>query len=236
MIDLRLGDALGPSGVPSLPDRSVDVAITDPPFDARSHAGAGRGAVPFNALSLYEVRATARELARVTRRWILVFSAERHHEAWAEALEVAGARFVRLGIARRTNPMPQRSGDRPAPAADFIVIAHADVPGHMKWNGGGHAAVWDSPPARFDTGGKLAHPTQKPLALMRALVEDFSDSDDLVLDPFAGSGTAALACAELGRRFLGWERDRAFHAAARERIARATDPCRRASADSSASP
>jgi site-specific DNA-methyltransferase (adenine-specific) len=229
MIDLRQGDCLGPVGLASLGDGAVDVAISDPPFDRRCHRAAlevarpGRGRkvcaeLPFAALDAEQLDRVAAELARVTRRWIVVFSAERHVEAWAAALERAGARFVRLGWANRTNARPQLSGDRPAPAADPLVIAHGRyVP--LRWNGGGRSARWDAPAARFDEGGQV-HPTQKPLTLMRALLEDFSDRGELVLDPFAGAGSTAVACKELGRRFLGWEMDPGYHAAAMRRIER----------------
>jgi len=53
---------------------------------------------------------------------------------------------------------------------------------------------------------------------MEALVRDFTDPGDLVLDPFAGSGTTGVACKRLGRRFLGWEKDPKYHAIAVKRI------------------
>ncbi|MFI5229214.1 MAG: DNA-methyltransferase [Gemmatimonadales bacterium] len=229
MIDLRLGDALGPDGLAGLADASVASTITDPPFDARTHRAASEAgdwrkgkraissALPFAPFGQVQIEAAARELARVTRRWIVVFAAERQIETWAQALEAGGARFIRLGLALRANPRPQMTADRPAPPADWLVIAHG--PGErLRWNGGGHPAVWDSPAARFDTGRKTLHPTQKPLHLMRALVSDFTDPGELVLDPFAGSGTTASACAELARRFIGWELSSAFHAAAVARL------------------
>lgn len=52
--------------------------------------------------------------------------------------------------------------------------------------------------------GKL-HPTQKPAALMRWIVEKWTDPGDLVLDPYMGSGPVAQACADLGRRYVGVE-------------------------------
>lgn len=238
MIDLRLGDALGPHGLAALGDGAVDVTIADPPFDGRTHRAAleagdwrardGRrrvaGALPFPPWGPAEIATAAAQLARVTRRWILVFAADRQLEAWAAALELAGARFVRLGIAERTNPRPQMSGDRPAPAADLLVIAHgAGVA--CRWNGGGKAARWAAPAARWDEGGQV-HPTQKPLAPVRALVEDFTDPGELVLDPTAGAGTVAVACKELGRRFVGWELDPAFHAAALARLERTREQLR----------
>ncbi len=53
---------------------------------------------------------------------------------------------------------------------------------------------------------------------MRQIVDDFSDPGDLILDPFAGSGTTAIAALMLGRRFVGWERDDNYHAIATRRI------------------
>jgi site-specific DNA-methyltransferase (adenine-specific) len=51
------------------------------------------------------------------------------------------------------------------------------------------------------------HPTQKPLALLERVITASSDPGDLVLDPFAGSGTTGVAAARLGRRFIGIDID-----------------------------
>ncbi len=230
MIDLRLGDCMDPTvGLPALADGAVDCVVSDPPFDARTHRAAIEGEkrsrgrrsvsapVPFPPLDLDALRAVAGILARVARRWIVLFAAERQLETWATALETAGARCIRFGLALRTNPRPQFSGDRPAPPADHLVIAHAGQ-GRMRWNGGGKAAKWASPQARFDPGGKI-HPTQKPLPLMRSLVSDFTEPGELILDPYAGGGTTAVACKLLDRRFLGWEVNPDYYASAAARVA-----------------
>ncbi len=108
-------------------------------------------------------------LTRVTRCWIVLFAAERQIEPWAAALESAGAPFVRLGAVVRTNAAPQRFGDWPAPAVDQLVIAHAGAAGPMRWNGGGSAARWETPPGPLRRGGQV-HPAEKELALVRELV------------------------------------------------------------------
>jgi site-specific DNA-methyltransferase (adenine-specific) len=54
------------------------------------------------------------------------------------------------------------------------------------------------------------HPTQKPLRLMRALIELTTLPGQTVLDPFAGSGSTLVAARELGRRYLGFEREPAY--------------------------
>lgn len=72
-----------------------------------------------------------------------------------------------------------------------------------------------------DVGKSAAHPTQKPLRVLRLLVERLTDPDWLVLDPFAGSGTTGVACVRTGRRFIGIELDPGYFAIAQKRIAEA---------------
>src|SRR5260370_6098973 len=67
--------------------------------------------------------------------------------------------------------------------------------------------------------GKKLHPTQKPEALLARVILASSRPDDLVLDPFCGSGTTGAVAKRLGRRFIGIEREKTYAAAARARIA-----------------
>jgi site-specific DNA-methyltransferase (adenine-specific) len=67
-------------------------------------------------------------------------------------------------------------------------------------------------------GDRGSHPTQKPLELMRLLVELSTRAGQLVYDPFCGSGTTLLAARDLGRRYLGIERDSGYWKAARSRL------------------
>ncbi len=64
------------------------------------------------------------------------------------------------------------------------------------------------------------HPTQKPLSLMRELIRIYSNDDNLILSPFAGSGTDIIAAFLEGRRSLGYEKDENFFLEAKERIRR----------------
>ncbi len=71
-------------------------------------------------------------------------------------------------------------------------------------------------------GGEDGHPTQKPLALARYLVETYSEPGGLVVDPYAGSGTFGVAALELGRRFVGAERDPTWREVALRRLSGVT--------------
>lgn len=62
------------------------------------------------------------------------------------------------------------------------------------------------------------HPTEKPLGMIRRIIEVSSNKGDLVLDPFMGSGTTAAACLETGRRYLGFEREPEYIRMAERRL------------------
>jgi site-specific DNA-methyltransferase (adenine-specific) len=68
--------------------------------------------------------------------------------------------------------------------------------------------------------GNGLHPTQKPVMALAPLILAFSEPDDVVLDPFAGSGTTARAAALCGRRYIAIEKDAQYHRIARERLTR----------------
>jgi DNA modification methylase len=67
------------------------------------------------------------------------------------------------------------------------------------------------------SGNKL-HPTQKPISVLMQLIEAFSAPGDLVLNPFAGSGSTLLAARMLGCHWLGIELDENYHRIATERL------------------
>jgi len=62
------------------------------------------------------------------------------------------------------------------------------------------------------------HPTQKPIELMKHLLRIHSKENDLILDPFLGSGTTAVACIETGRKWIGIEISPEYTAIAQKRI------------------
>ena len=73
------------------------------------------------------------------------------------------------------------------------------------------------------TDGEKVHPTQKPVELIKKMIEDSSESGAVVLDTFMGSGTTAVACLQTGRNFIGFEQDEKYHAIAQRRIAETVD-------------
>lgn len=220
---MRHGDGL--MGMQALGPASVDHVLTDPPYSQWVHqqhkvGGGARvgGGERYKDLGFGhltpELRAeAARHIARITRRWCLVFCDAEGIAGWMHDLALWGLEHVRVGAWIKQGATPQFSGDRPAPGWEAIVVAHR--PGRKRWNGGGRHAVWTHPIVQT---GRL-HTTQKPLGLMEALVRDFTEPGELILDPFAGSGTTGVAAVRHGRRFLGWELQEKYADAARRRLA-----------------
>lgn len=228
--ELRLGDCLDPlTGLASLADKSVDHVICDPPYEAQAHTkgrrGRGRAGVfesrPIDFAQIDEVtrQEAARQAVRVARGWLLFFCQAEGLNPWRDAVVVAGGSYRRAVVWVKPDSAPQFTGDRPAQAFEMACLGWAGE-GRSRWNGGGKRGVYVIPArtAGGCQGERHGHPTVKPLDLMEALVRDFTNHDDLIVDPFAGSGTTGVAAIRLGRRFIGWERDPKYHAIATRRL------------------
>jgi site-specific DNA-methyltransferase (adenine-specific) len=248
--ELRLGDCLCPTtGLASLADKSVDHVLSDPPYSrdlySRTRTNKGSGKRPDGSLTCRSDRnrdeqissmrlaslaigaiddilaPVAAQVTRVSSRWVVVFCDFEIAYRWQQEIP----RYVRTGAWVKTDPMPQVTGDRPAAGFEPCVICHPS-PGRMRWNGGGRPAVWIVGTTKGAERSGNGHPCPKPLALMEALVSDFTNPGELVCDPFAGSGTTGVACIRLGRRFIGWERDPKYFAVAVKRLRAAREQLR----------
>lgn len=212
----------------SLADKSVDHVITDPPYENEAHTRGRREKVskdgvlsvvkaplPFEAITADMRRTVAAEFARVARRWVLVFCQIEAAMLWVEALRPLVYKRTCLWV--KPDGQPQLSGDRPGMGYECIVACHPK--GRSRWNGGGKLGVFTHVRMAGSGGAKNPHPTTKPLPLMLELVSLFTDPDELVLDPFAGSATTGVAALRLGRRFMGAELSPTWAKTCRDRLA-----------------
>lgn len=231
---VRHGDALIHVGnclelLATLADGSVDHVITDPPYSANVHAnqqriarGARRKAtgksfkkpLTFDAITPELMLEVSCEIARVTKRWALVFCNVELVSTWMLYLKAGGLEYARTALWIIPDCAPQITGDRPAPAGEAIVCVHAK--GRKRWNAGGKRGIYTHGKARGED--ERLHETPKPVGLLLELVDDFTDPGETVLDPFAGGGTTGAACIRRGRHFLGAELDPKRAATAIERL------------------
>jgi site-specific DNA-methyltransferase (adenine-specific) len=234
MIDLRQGDCRI-----VLADVMPDVLICDPPYSEHVHKSATSCGTPGARPSLAAKGAAHRDLgfehlgedlmawtcalAAKTRRWSVIFTDTESVGLWQRGFEAAGATYIRAVPWVRWS-MPQLSGDRPPQGHEMVVLAWGSAKGKKSWNGPGNLTHLSHTCMR----GAGKHKAQKPLDLMLDLVEYFSNGpvntygqgiDDatplttpgeLIVDPYMGSGTTAMACAALGRNFIGCEQDESW--------------------------
>ena len=149
-------------------------------------------------------------MVEAAKRWCVAFCAMEQLGAYQAA---TGPAWVRAGVWVKPNSAPQFSGDRPAQAAEGVAIMHRK--GKKTWNGGGSRAAWFNP---RPVTGKSGHPTEKPVKLMMDLICSFTDPDDLILDPFAGSGATGVAALRAGRRVCLIEKDPVWAAHCQDRM------------------
>ena len=137
-------------------------------------------------------------------------------------------------IWRKVNPMPNFRGKRFTNAHETLIWAGKSQKSRVTFNYESLKASNDdlqmrsdwlfpicSGPERLkDEGGRKAHPTQKPEALLHRIIFGCTNPGDVVLDPFFGTGTTGAVAKRLGRRFIGIERDADYARAAEERIAK----------------
>jgi site-specific DNA-methyltransferase (adenine-specific) len=214
--------------LPTLP--KVDAVITDPPFEAEAHtkqrrklglvaAGGGRevlaDALPFAAMT-HDLRTEVCEgIAALCGGWALYFCQAEAVTDWRDAAEAAGQKYKRAMGWIKPDGMPQFTGDRPGMGYESIVAAWCGK-GRSTWNGGGRHGVFVF--NKNDGKGPAPHPTTKPTPLMIELIALFSNENSTILDPFMGSGTTGVACANLGRSFIGIEREPKYFDIACRRI------------------
>lgn len=212
--DLYHGNAF--DVLPQLPTGGVDVVITDPPYGMSYQSGRRTESGPMRPVLGDEAPVTdwLPEAARVLRDGgsLLCFHEWRGAEAFREAI-------VSAGLDLRSQVVWDRgvhgSGNLTAAFAPMHDLAWFATKGAFAFPFARPASVLRHPKVSWQ---HFFHPTEKPVTLMRDLVCALTRPGELVLDPFAGSGSTGVAAVGEGRRFVGVELDAQYAAIAWKRI------------------
>jgi DNA modification methylase len=132
-----------------------------------------------------------------------------------ECAERNGFKQPRVCQWHKTNPVPinsKRNYLSNAIEFFFTFVKGKKPTFHSEYDNGVYKSALCHGKERFD------HPTQKPLSLITEIVAKHSSEGDVVLDTFAGTGTTAMACQNLGRRFIVVERDPVYFAMIEKRL------------------
>ncbi len=234
-----------------LPAASVDVIFADPPYNLQLQGELKRpddfyvDAVDqawdqFASFSAYDdfTRAWLASCRRVMKPNATIWVIGSYHNIFrvGALLQDLGFWILNDIVWRKSNPMPNFRGRRFTNAHETLIWAARDAGKRAyTFNYEALKAGNDDIQMRSDwfiplcTGeerlkgpdGKKLHPTQKPEALLARVMLAASQPDDLVLDPFCGTGTTGAVARRLQRRFIGIEREAEYAAAAERRIAEA---------------
>jgi len=234
-----------------LPAASVDLIFADPPYNLQLQGELKRpddstvDAVDdawdqFASFSAYDdfTRAWLVSCRRVMKPSATLWVIGSYHNIFrvGALLQDLGFWILNDIVWRKSNPMPNFRGRRFTNAHETLIWAARDAGGRgYTFNYEALKAGNEDVQVRSDwfiplcTGeerlkgpdGKKLHPTQKPEALLARAILAASQPDDLVLDPFCGTGTTGAVARQLRRRFIGIEREAEYAAAAEQRIAEA---------------
>lgn len=238
------GDTIDMLG--QLPEKSVDMIFADPPYNLQLRGDLWRPNMtkvdavddPWDKFSSFEqyddfsrrwLTAARRVLKDTGTIWVI----GTYHNIYrlGAVMQDVGFWFLNDVVWIKTNPMPNFRGVRLANAHETLIWAGKAKGARYTFN---HHALkqfnngkqlrsdWVLPLAtgkeRLKVDGKKAHSTQKPEALLYRVLMTCTNSGNVVLDPFFGSGTTGAVAKKLHRHWIGIEREPAYIDVARRRI------------------
>lgn len=197
-----------------IPDKSVDLVVTDPPYGMNYQSSwrtnKHEKILLDNSIEWFEV--FAKEVFRILKdnTHIYIFCNDYAISYFRTWLNEAGFNNKRVLVWVKNNHTAGDLYGDYANKTEFILYSQK---GRRLLNGNRDTNVLNF--ARVNTD---KHPTAKPEKLCSYLIEKSSQENDIILDPFLGSGTTAVACLELNRHFIGIELSSEYCEIAKKRI------------------
>lgn len=231
----------------AMEENSVDVIFADPPYnlqlgealtrpDNTNVSGVYEEWDNFESLAAYDkytkdwMKAARRVLKDNGSIWVI----GSYHNIFRVGYILQDLGFWILNdiIWNKTNPMPNFKGTRFTNAHETLIWATKNPNSKYTFNYEAMKALNEDTQMRSDwsiplctgkerlkdTEGNKLHPTQKPEALLYRILMASSKVDDVVLDPFFGTGTTGAVAKKLGRHFIGIEKDAGYVKGAQQRI------------------
>ena len=198
-------------GMKQIPDGTIDCVVTDIPYgevnrDSNGLRNLDKGAADIETFNLSELTAT---LCRKSKGSVYMFCG-------TEQVSEIRRSMVELGLSTRvivwekTNPSPMNG--------EYIWLSGIELCVFGKKKGATFNEFCKNTVFRHAVVPDQWHPTQKPVDLIRRLILASTNESDVILDPFMGSGTTAIACIKERRHFIGFELSKEYFDKAVRRI------------------
>ena len=209
-----------------LPNESIDLAIIDPPYKLNKTTGGTTnsglsekwqgnlksGDKKANINNDIEFKEWLPEVYRVLKdnAHCYLWTNDKNLSDLQQEAEKVGFRLHNILVWKKNNCTPNRWYMK---NSEFVLFLYKGKAKPIK-NKGSMQCV----ECQNINGKDKLHPTQKPISMLETFIQNSSDTNDLVLDCFMGSGTTGVACKELKRHFIGIEIDENYFNIAKERI------------------
>jgi len=212
--------------IKNIEDESIDLVVTDPPYKTTSRGNAGnsggmlqkqinKSGKVFSHNDI-NIKDYANELYRILKSGSHCYIMTNHTNLieMLNELTNVGFHFIKCLIWDKGNKI---MGQYYMSQFEYVIFLRKGK--GIKINNCGTSDILSFPNKKTkDENGNNLHDTEKPIGLMKVLIENSSKEQDIVLDPFMGIGSTCLACKELNRRFIGCELDDKYFEVAKSRF------------------
>ena len=221
MIDLKCGDCL--EIMKDIPDNSIDLIVTDPPYKFENQGG-GFYAKNRSTKRVYLDSLKKNNCCEFNPSIFLNRIKPKMKKFYGyffcnKTLVYDYIKFARdnkfqfdILVMAKSNPIPAYNNHHLSDL-EYIIMIREKGTCFSK-----HKNIDDYRKFYLTSCKKGLHPAQKPIELLERFIRVSSSIDDIVLDPFMGSGSTGVACKNLNRKFIGIELDEKYFNIAKERI------------------
>ena len=229
-----------------IPDKTFDLVFADPPYNMqigetlrRPNDSIVKGVDDkwdqFKSFEHYDnfCKSWLTECRRILKDNGSIWVIGSYHNIFRLGYHIQNLDFWILNdvIWRKNNPMPNFKGTRFTNAHETLIWASKSEKSKYTFNYQSLKCLnddlqmrsnWNLPicsgSERLKKNGKKVHSTQKPESLLHRVLLASSNKDDMILDPFLGSGTTATVAKKLGRNYYGIEKEKTYFKAAEQRL------------------
>ena len=229
-----------------IPDKTFDLVFADPPYnmqigeklkrpDNSKVNGVNDKWDQFSSFKHYDdfSKSWLKECRRVLKDNGSIWVIGTYHNIFRLGYHIQNLNYWMLNdvIWKKNNPMPNFKGTRFTNAHETLIWASKNKKSKYTFNYQSLKCLNDDLQMRSDwtfpicsgkerlkKNGKKVHSTQKPEALLHRIILATTNKDDIIFDPFLGTGTTAVVAKKLGRKYFGIEKDNKYFDAASERV------------------
>lgn len=216
-----------------MPNNCIDLVVMDPPYLVQGNDGGGafgskkrayHNSID-NLTNNYDLRILD-ELVRFMKKInIYIWCSKEQLYQYLDYFKEYNADLITW---HKTNPVPTCNNKYLSDTEYLFFFREKGVPVHGSYST--KRKYYVTPTNKKDK-ELYKHPTVKPLHIIQNLIINSSIENDVVLDPFMGSGTTGAACLETNRKFIGIEIDENYFNTAHERIKNHGEKCEKQAAD-----